>query len=234
MVSLTETHLEDRRHKVNHSERTIMRKQQKILGWLCILLPVLSIGFGTIGWLRGVNYPGWYESISATYYANSRMIMIGLLCACGIYFWAYKGYDKADSITTSIAAIAAFGIVMFPCSDGRSTTETIVGLFSLPTHISGIFHCTFATALYATFIVQTCLFRKSKGEKTPKKIIRNRIYLACLIFMGIGAAFILSCCFIPVLIPCHYFVLIGESFFQIGYGVAWLVKAELISGLSDD
>ena len=70
---------------MNELEKKTMRSQQAILGWLGILLPVMCIGFGLIGYFRGVNEPGWYESISDTYYANSRMCMIGLLFASGIY-----------------------------------------------------------------------------------------------------------------------------------------------------
>ncbi|MCQ2584233.1 MAG: hypothetical protein MJ185_01480 [Treponema sp.] len=215
-------------------QKTTMMRQQKILGVLCILLPVLSVGFGFIGALRGVNYPGWYESISATYYANSRMMMIGLLCATGIYFWAYNGYDTWDNIITTISAVTSIFIVVFPCSDGRATTEPIVGLFCLPVELSGTIHTLSALILYSSFAIQVMRFRKRGVTVTNKKLLRNKIYLTCFILMCVGALFILSTNIIPALKPYHFFVFIGECFFQLAYGVAWLVKGQCVKYLNDD
>ena len=77
-------------------EEQTMRKQQFILGWLCTVLPFVSIGFGLIGAITKCNPPTWWYSISATFYTNSNVVLIGLLFATGIYFWAYEGYDKMD------------------------------------------------------------------------------------------------------------------------------------------
>ncbi|MCF0159213.1 MAG: hypothetical protein HUJ99_00335, partial [Bacteroidaceae bacterium] len=112
---------------MDHLDEIMMRKHQKILGILGILLPTLSVGFGLIGYWNGLNEPGWYESISATYYSNSGMMMIGLLFSISLYYWAYKGYDLMDDIVTSVAAVMAMGIIMFPCADGRATTAEFVG-----------------------------------------------------------------------------------------------------------
>ena len=57
---------------MTNNEKVLMKRQQNILGWLCILLPILSVGLASIG----RNVPGWYESISATYYTNSKMFLI--------------------------------------------------------------------------------------------------------------------------------------------------------------
>lgn len=209
----------------------MMKNQQKILGILCILLPILAVGFGLIGYFRGVNEPGWYESISATYYANSRMMMIGLLFASGIYFWAYRGYDKADMIITSISAAMAFCVVAFPCSDGRATSEEIVGLLSLPTNVSGTLHLVAAISLYATFIIQIVRFTKSGGTKTKMKKIRNIVYWTCFGLMCLGFALVALVAFSVV--KMHWFVLLGESFLQLAYGVSWLTKAGCIKFLND-
>ncbi len=210
-----------------------MKKQQAILGSLCILLPVLSIGFGIIGWLRGVNYPGWYESVSATYYANSKIIMIGILFASGVYFWAYKGYDKLDSSLTTTTAIMAFALVAFPTGDSNATAEEIVGIFCLPVGVSGIIHNCVAGTLYSTFILELMRFLKHGETMTPMKIVRNRIYIMCLILMFVGVGFIFACSFVPALRPYHFFILIGECFDQLGYGFAWLVKADIIPCFRD-
>lgn len=207
-----------------------VHKQQKILGYLCILLPVLSIGFGVIGWLIGSNDPTWFHSISDTYYANSKMFMIGLLFACGIYFWSYKGYDLWDNIITSISAITSFLIVVFPCF---TEYREIAGLFCLPVEISQYFHNISALILYTTFCIQVMRFRKHGATMTYMKKIRNNIYLCCFITMCFGASIVILQKRIPFLKELDWFVIIGETFLQIGYGIAWLVKAECFKKLND-
>ena len=210
-----------------------MRKEQKILGVLGILLPLLSVGFGLFGYWRVTNEPWWYESISATYYANSRMMMIGLLFALSIYYWAYKGYDIIDNIVTSVAAVMAMAIVMFPCADGRATTEEFVGLFCLPLKASGIIHTACAVILYVSFFIQTCRFMKHGDNITDEKRKRNKVYICCLAMMLFGMLFILATNVISSLKEYHYFVLIGECFLQLAFGTAWLVKAGCINALND-
>ena len=214
-------------------DKILMRKQQKILGVLGILLPLLSVGLGLIGYWRGVNEPGWYESISATYYANSGMMMIGLLFALYLYYWAYKGYDKLDDIITSIAAVMAMGIVAFPCADGRATTAEYVGLFCLPLKVSGVIHTVCAIVLYAAFFVQTYRFTKHGANVTAEKLKRNRVYYSCMVMMIVGMLFVLGTNVIECLADYHYFVLVGECFLQLAFGTAWLVKAGSITALND-
>ena len=76
--------------------------QRFMLGIICGLLPVACLLFGFLGQLRGINYPGWYNSISATYFANSNMCMIGALCLCSFFLFTYKGYDLGDRTYTLV------------------------------------------------------------------------------------------------------------------------------------
>ena len=127
-------------------QRESMLFQRKVLGILCMLLAPTSILFGLIG--KDVNLPSWYDSISATYYANNKIIMIGLLYAIGIFFTAYKGYDWKDRVCSIVQAATSFMIVTFEkLSNGRtadmerqkrfaeennSTLMTYAELFSRP------------------------------------------------------------------------------------------------------
>lgn len=207
-----------------------MRKQQRILGCLCILLPILSIGFGIIGWLTGHNYPNWFHSISDTYYANSKIMFIGTLSACGIYFWSYKGYDVWDNIITSISAITAFLIIAFPC---YTEFQETAGLFCLPTSISSHVHNTSAIILYLSFLVQVLRFRKHGSSMTFMKKVRNNVYLACFIIMCLGAGLVAIYLVIPSWQDYPWIVLIGETILNIAYGFTWLVKAECFKKLND-
>ena len=214
-------------------EKMTMRRHQKIIGILGILLPIMSVGFGLIGYWRGLNEPGWYESISATYYANSHIMMIGLLFAVSLYYWAYEGYDQMDRLITSVSAVMAMCIIVFPCADGRATSAEFVGLFCLPTALSGKLHTVAAIVLYLTFFIQTLRFTKHGEVVTEQKERRNRVFYCCAALMVVGMLFILATNVIEPLKQYHYFVLIGETFLQLAFGTAWLVKGECIKALND-
>lgn len=214
---------------MNELEEKTMHRQQFILGWLCIALPFLSILFGLFGVLTHVNYFGWWHSISATYYANSKIIMIGLLFTTGIYFWAYKGYDKIDNFITNIAAISAFGIICFPT---YTQYEHHVGLFSLKTNISLIFHCVSAFTFYLCFLLMIFRFRKTLDKKTitDKKKIRNKFYLM------FGS--IISVCIVLIVLKTifkwpNYLIIILETILQICCGFSWLIKSGAFKNLND-
>ena len=213
---------------MNNNDKILLKNQQKILGWLCILLPILCIGFGLFGQFAGVNHPNWFHSISATYHANSKLFMISLLCMTAVYFWAYSGYDKIDNILTCISAICAFGVAAFPTGGG--TNENIIGLFCLNSSISSIFHCIFAGVLYASFIVQMLRFRKHGNKMTEKKKLRNKVYLICAIIMI--CAILCFALVDPLGLP-GYGIIISECFLQFGYGFSWLIKAGCIKYLND-
>ena len=208
-------------------EKNTMRRQQFILGWLCTILPFASILFGLIGIHAQVNYIDWWYSISATFYANSNIIMIGLLFNTFIYFWAYKGYDKTDDIITKICAIAALGIIVFPTyTDYRE----LVGLFCLPPKISHIIHCCCALTFYIGFLLIICRFRLSNGNPTEKKKLRNKIYFVCgfIVLINILLIFVKSIFHWP-----EYTMIIFEVAMQISCGLSWLIKSEAFKFLND-
>ena len=69
--------------------------QRFMLGIICGLLPVACLLFGLLGEIRGINYPCWYNSISATYFSNGNMCMIGALCLCAFFLFTYQGYKDS-------------------------------------------------------------------------------------------------------------------------------------------
>ena len=69
-------------------------KWRFLLGIICGLLPIGCLLFGLLGQMAGINNPEWYVSISATYFANSNMWMIGALCLCSFFLFTYEGYPN--------------------------------------------------------------------------------------------------------------------------------------------
>lgn len=179
--------------------------QRFMLGIICGLLPVVCLLFGLLGELRGINYPGWYNSISATYFSNARMCMIGALCLCSFFLITYQGYVDAteekltliqrirklftwkeffrltDRKLTLVSAVSALLIVACPCA---AAPMDYMGLLALPTKVSDIVHMVAAIALFGSFALMT-LTQFTKG--CHKR--RNTIYRICgwtmLAFMAV-------------------------------------------------
>ena len=212
-------------------EEKTMRKQQFILGWLCTVLPFVSIGFGLLGAITKCNPPTWWYSISATFFANSNVILIGLLFTTGIYFWAYEGYDKMDNIVTKLCAVFSFMIIAFPTQLYSCTDKLqLVGLFCLPNKISCVIHCISSISLYGCFLVMILRFTKSSGEVTDKKKFRNLLYLTFAIIMGLCGVLIF---FKSILKWPGYVTIILETIAQLCFGLSWLIKAGKFKFLND-
>lgn len=211
-------------------QRESMMYQRKALAILCMLLAPSCVLFGLFGLEQ--NLPGWYMSISATYYASSKVFMIGLLYAISVFFISYTGYDWKDRTVAIIEAISALGVAVFPCN--TPCVPDNVGLFNLPVNISHIIHCINASVLFITFDFNVLvLFRKSGPEPTDKKKLRNKIYLICGIIIALfivlqAVSGILK--FIPTWFPTTWF---NEFIMLEAFGFAYLVKSEAISKLND-
>lgn len=205
--------------------------QRRALGILCALLAPCCLLFGLFG--KDVNLPGWYESISATYYANDKIFMIGLLFATAVFFFTYAGYDWRDRLVSIIQGAAALGVITFPCYSAGLPPTT--GLFNLPVSASNIIHCISATTLFLAFGVNIMfLFTLSSGEITDAKAKRNMIYRICggtiFLFMIIQAC---TSTFLKGKFGSFPTTWFNEFIMLEAFSVAWLVKGEAIGTLND-
>jgi hypothetical protein len=95
------------------------RALQALIGAIAILLvPVVYVGNwliftrhlgGCLGPNRGI--PG---SLSAFYYTHMRNLFVGAMCAMGVFFATYRGYDRWDNRITNVAGLAAICIALSP------------------------------------------------------------------------------------------------------------------------
>lgn len=213
--------------------------QRFMLGIICGLLPVACLLFGLLGEIRGINYHGWYNSISATYFSNGNMCMIGALCLCSFFLFTYQGYEDAkedrkltllqrirkaltpkeffrltDRKLTLVAAVSALLIVACPCA---AAPVEYMGLFALPTKLSDTIHMAAAITLFGSFALMT-LTQFTKGSHKR----RNTIYRICgwtmLVFMAIVG---LSA---PFNFP-GYMTMICETAMLWAFALAWIVKS---------
>lgn len=190
--------------KEMHKEQMLLLR--RILGILCCLLPVACIGFGLFG--IKTNPAEWWTSISATYYANSKICMIGLLFSTSVFFFSYKGYDLIDRITTLVAAITSLGVAVFPC---KMDNVLYTGLFNLPITVSNVIHTICALSLFTSFWFMV-RFAFTRGNDIAKK----KKFLALSGIM-LGAVLLLFISKIPIIIP--------ETILLECFGIAWLIKS---------
>jgi hypothetical protein len=89
---------------------------RRTLGWIGLGLPVALLALGL------ALDQDLYTSISAYYHSDLRELMVGALCAVGIFLIAYRGYDLkeehnltfSDHATANAAGIGAIGVALLP------------------------------------------------------------------------------------------------------------------------
>jgi len=201
---------------------TINTKRMRIMiGILGILLP----------WLVALITLSWPGSISETYYSlfavGTFMVVLG---SAGILLVNYKGYEKIDDITATIAGIFGILICLFPMTY-LPEPSTLTGVLHLPSNISNIFHCISAFGFFGTLAFMSYfLFTKSDGEMTKQKKIKNIIYRICGI--GMMGSFLLMLLNFFSWAP-YNLTWIVEAIALFFFGVSWIVKSDAIPFLQD-
>ena len=206
-----------RQFEIDDVMKAHYRSARWTIAWLCLLLPFLSVLFGLIGVLQSYNPAGWYHSISDTYYANSKAIMIGILSITSFYFATYKGYDIRDRIINILAAICAAGVALFP-------NKGVDGLIQMP-NVGDIIHCAFALVLYLTFFLNCVWLFRLGDSNTKEKKIRNNVYLGCGISIAVAAGVLVAGNIFNLKHYIPNFVWVAEVVAQIAYATAWFIKS---------
>ena len=189
------------------------------------MIGVLGIALGFICIFGGMIQSNILQSsISAYYHTNVRDIFVGVLMVSSLFLFAYKGYDSIDFITSNIAGVTALGISIFPCLPINYEIGGKVGFFQLGYLVSNALHLICAGIFFCSLIyIILFLFTKSGIGKTINKVRRNLIYLVCGSGMIVGLILVIISNIIGIKM-----ILIGEMIMLILYGIAWLVKGEVI------
>ena len=209
-------------------DKASMNWQRKVLALFGFLLPILGPLFGFIAY--DINGPKFWWSISATFYATSNILMIGVLSVVAFFLWTYKGYDIGDSFTCKFSAGSAIGILVFPCECDAAKETT--GILNLSTNISNVFHCIFAACLFISFAYMIGLrFTKTGNinKMTDSKQIRNTIYYICA---GIIVLFMISQV-ITSLLDIGWMTIVNEAIMLWAFSFAWAVKADVFIKFRD-
>lgn len=201
---------------------------RQAIGYLGITMPaILLIGTFVIG-----RCPEMQDSISHYYYTIMGDVLVITLCAFAVFLFMYQGYERHDNIATSIAAFFALGVALFPTSPIGDISCSVVCLDDISARVA--VHYISAALFFLTLsYISIFLFTKSAGQKTPEKILRNKIYVAC----GVLILFFLVMIFILKVFPNIFHrvewlrpVFWLEWFALIAFGVSWLVKGKAVLG----
>lgn len=143
-----------------------------------------------------------------------RDVLVGALCAIGLFMFFYRGYDKWDNRLGNLAGFCAICIAWFP-----TTKEG-------PLDLSGKIHFLAAIIFFLALSAFSLFFFTRKGPNpTARKKMRNRIYIACglvmlfsLISMGIYISFFQKS------FPETSLVFWLETVALVAFGISWLTK----------
>ena len=72
-----------------------------------LLPPALALG----GLAAGVPVQ---DDISSYYHTPLRDVLVGTLCATGVFLYCYRGYDRVENWTANAGCLAALGVAFFP------------------------------------------------------------------------------------------------------------------------
>ena len=215
---------------------------RKAIGVLGTALPFVLLFGGLIIFKTSMQ-----SSLSAYYHTGMGDVFVGMLCAIGVLFYAYRGHtggDDNDNLAGNLAGVFAIGVALFPTDPS--------GGIGVPKTFAGIAHAVFAVLFFFMLVYFSLyLFRKTyrpgdpdgrsrtSEEKNIKKR-RNKVYTSS------GYAIIASIALIGVLgasktwslVPAEVIQVVEawnpafwlESFALFVFGIAWAVKGQALLG----
>jgi ABC-type Na+ efflux pump permease subunit len=150
-----------------------------------------------------------------------------------VYFWGYRGYAQIDRLFAKVMAVAAFVTAVFQCKTPYNCCNDQTGLLGFSPNVSNVFHSAGALMLFLFLALWIYfLFTKTGNETiTPRKKLRNRVFVAAALVMFAGIIFYILNLLNPQ--SSFPFVFFGEIIILIPAGFAILVKAGDVPWLND-
>jgi len=197
----------------------------------------LGMAFPFVMWLGGWSFygKGIQSSISAYYHTPMQDFFVGILWAIGFFLLSCKGYDD-DYIFGATACGFAVGVSLFPVTPDGVTQGDPVIIGALHQTFAALF---FITLIYFSGVLFTKTHESKRKEPTPRKLLRNKVYLTC--------AWIMAFCVVSIpvynyLLPPDLHSLLAEyepvfwleSLAIFTFGVAWATKGEAIAFFNDE
>ncbi len=181
---------------------------------------------------------GIQPSISDYYHTPMGDVLVGSLCAIGVFLLSYKGYKKksdewlSDKWLARIAGVSAIAVAVFPMRNPQ-TTDAFIPASGFTGH-PPIFH--YGSAVIFFFCLALfCLFVFTRGDRTDAgKIIwtkRNKIFVACGVLI-VGSIIALTPYMFmsePNALTQYHYLFFGESIGVLAFSISWLTKGRALS-----
>jgi hypothetical protein len=184
---------------------------RRAIGLIGLALPfVLILGKQLV---QGGDLVG---SLSGYYYTDLRDVLVGAMCAVGVFLLAYYGHDFVDNVASTVAGLGAIGLALFPTTPDHDVTAW--------DRTSGVLHWVFAAVFFLALAYFCLRLFPHDGEQPPGTGVVYRVcgvvILACLVLIAVTKTFGL----LPALLPALWL----ESVAVWAFGVAWLVKGQTL------
>jgi hypothetical protein len=229
---------------------------RQTVGWIGTLLPVVLLAGNAIS--STTPRP---DSMSGYYYTDMRNILVGALCALGVFLVAYEGYDDVDRWITNIAGFGAIGVAFCPTKPAVCTAGAGACPASSVTHLStsqqvvGDIHLVFAAITLIALGLMALRFAKGGmtppgqsamgqllyglGFGKPGNAGQQQQYTGDDAVYRVSGITILSCVLLaalsnllPASVNAHWpWLFIFEAVAVFAFGVSWFVKGRTIQGI---
>jgi hypothetical protein len=151
-------------------------------------------------------------SLSGYYYTDLRDVLVGAMCAVGVFLLAYYGHDFVDNVASTVAGLGAIGLALFPTTPDHDVTAW--------DRTSGVLHWVFAAVFFLALAYFCLRLFPHDGEQPPGTGVVYRVcgivILACLVLIALAKYLALA----PSLHPALWLEAVAVE----AFGVAWLVK----------
>lgn len=205
-----------------------------LIGISGMALPLLLFGFLYVA--TGHCKP--LHSISHYYFTRVSGIFTVILGLLAIFLIIYKGKKTIDFIVSFLAGLFALCVIYFPT--GNISDKCLDPLYSVTilgeSHIRETFHY-LSAALFLLCLAYMSIFLFTKSDKPveirgARKILRNRIYRICGVFIILPIAVILLGTYNIVIkevwLENYQLTFWMETVAVESFGVAWLIKGNTL------
>ena len=192
---------------------------RRAIGFIGALLPVVI----PLGYALTTGHWRLLSSVSSYYYTDMRNVLVGSLCAIGVFLVCYR-YRRWDDLLSTLAGTFAIGVALDPTKPPNADTlATVVGTL----------HVIFAAAFLVTMALM-CWFlftasAQEKPQRTSAKNNRNLVYRACAVAILALTALAAASSFAAQSFTDKVHPLFWcEALATFAFGLAWFVKGETL------